>query len=251
MTSDVTLTGAAQGVANTQTQSIKLAEDFSQFLTLLTTQLQNQDPMNPMDSTEFTNQLVQFSQVEQAINTNQKLDDLLSLQLGSISSVALGYVGMDVTYTSAEMNWDGAKPVDIFYNLESGAKVAKANIYNEAGDLIRSMEAPKAAGPQQTTWDGKDDDGNVVPEGTYTLKIDAVDNDDKPITEIATAVSGNVRGIESQNGVIFLLIGQRAVALNTVIQAKTATAAPETPPTTPDDGTDTGETEEPDGEDSA
>ena len=110
MASDVTLTSTATSAAKTQAQSVKLAEDFTQFLTLLTTQLQNQDPLNPMDSTEFTNQLVQFSQVEQSINTNQKLDDLLALQLGGLSTVALGYVGMDVTYTSTEMNWDGAHP---------------------------------------------------------------------------------------------------------------------------------------------
>ncbi|AGH98455.1 flagellar hook assembly protein FlgD [Micavibrio aeruginosavorus] len=248
MTSDVTLTGTAQSAASTQTQSIKLAEDFSQFLTLLTTQLQNQDPLNPMDSTEFTNQLVQFSQVEQAINTNQKLDDLLSLQLGSISSVALGYVGMDVTYTSAEMNWDGAKPVDIFYNMESDASVAKINIYDEEGELVRSMEAPRTSGYHEVQWDGKDNSGQALPVGTYTVKVDAADLDGKPMEKITTAVSGNVRGIESQNGVIFLLVGERAVALGNVIQAKTA---PETTTPVPDTGTDTGDTETPDEEDTA
>ena len=107
MVSDVTVSGAVNNAQKTAQQAVGLAEDFDQFLILLTTQLQNQDPLNPMDSTEFTNQLVQFSQVEQAINQNQKLDDLVSLQLGSVSSVALGYVGLDVNYISSDMNFDG------------------------------------------------------------------------------------------------------------------------------------------------
>lgn len=228
MVSDVTTTGLANNAQKTANQTIKLAEDFTQFLTLLTTQLQNQDPLDPMDSTEFTNQLVQFSQVEQGINTNQKLDDMLALQLGSISTVALGYVGMDVTYTSAEMNWDGTKPITINYGLEKEAKVLKVNIYNEQGVLVRSMDAPKAPGAQKVSWDGKDNNGNVMAAGTYSLKVDAADTSDKPIAT-TTAVSGNVRGIESQNGVVMLLIGERAVSLNTVIQA----TEPKTPATTP------------------
>lgn len=230
MTADVTLTAAAQSAAKTQNQSVKLGQDFNQFLNLLTTQLMNQDPLNPMDSSEFTNQLVQFSQVEQSINTNQKLDDMLALQLGSLSTVALGYVGMDVTYTSTEMNWDGTRPIDINYALEKTASILKVNVYDEkTGTLIRSMDAPKAAGGQKAQWDGKDNSGNIVAPGTYNLKIEAADNDQKPIS-VSTAVSGNVRGIESQNGVIFLLVGERAIALNSVIQA--TNAPPKEPATT-------------------
>ncbi len=228
MTSDVTLSGTITKAQNTGQQSVKLAEDFSQFLTLLTTQLQNQDPLSPMDSTEFTNQLVQFSQVEQSINTNQKLDSLLSLQLASISSVALGYVGLDITYTSAEMNFDGTNDIDINYGLAEQASVAKVNIYAEDGTLVRSMDAPKSPGAQKVVWDGKDKNGNLMEPGTYSVKVDAANKDGKPIT-VSTAVSGNVRGIESQDGVIYLLVGERAIALSSVINAsvpeKTAEAA--------------------------
>ncbi len=226
MTSDITLTGAAQNAQKTQAQSVKLTKDFGDFLTLLTTQLKNQDPLAPMDSTEFTNQLVQFSQVEQSINTNQKLDDLLALQLGGLSNVALGYVGMDVTYTSAEMNFDGTRPVSINYGLEKNASILKVNVYNETGQLIRSFDGPKTTGAQTISWDGKNSSGTTLPAGTYSVKVDAADGQGTPMT-VKTAVSGNVRGIESQNGVVFLLIGDRAVALNTVIQATNP------PPSTP------------------
>jgi flagellar basal-body rod modification protein FlgD len=241
MASDVTLSAAATKAQGTQAQSIKLAEDFSQFLTLLTTQLQNQDPLNPMDSTEFTNQLVQFSQVEQSINTNQKLDSLLALQLGTISSTALGYVGMDITYTSAEMNWDNTGPVSIHYGLPEQASVAKVNIYGEDGKtVIRTLDAPKSPGAQKIEWDGKDNAGNVVEKGTYTIKLDAADKNGKPM-QVSTAVNGRVRGIETQDGVVYLLVGERAIALGSVINASVKDQAANTNTNTTNEENDTTE----------
>lgn len=225
----VTSTGAAKNAQNTVQNKITLAEDFSQFLTLLTTQLQNQDPLSPMDSTEFTNQLVQFSQVEQQINSNQKLDDLVALQLSSISSVALGYVGMDISYLSAEANYDGETPVTVNYSLSDAAIEAKINIYDAEGELVYSGAVPKEAGRHEFTWAGIETDGDAVGEGTYTVKIDAIDADDEPI-QTSTAVSGRVRGIETQNGVVMVLVGERAVPISTILQARVPDAAPATPP---------------------
>ncbi len=217
-TSAVTTSTVSNLSNKTTNAAASLSADFSQFLTLLTTQLQNQDPLSPMDSTEFTNQLVQFSQVEQQINSNQKLDSLLQLQLASISSVALGYVGMDVSYVSAEMNFDGEKPITINYALGDVATTSKINIYDEAGDLVYSANAPGASGTNTFTWDGKTTGGTPVEKGTYTVKIDAVDKDGKAIDN-STVVSGHVKGIESQNGVVYVLIGDRAVAISSIINA--------------------------------
>ncbi len=232
-----TTTGLANQANQTAQQRISLADDFSQFLTLLTTQLQNQDPLAPMDSTEFTNQLVQFSQVEQQINSNAKLDSLLQIQLASISSVALGYVGMDVSYLSAEMNYDGAQPVTVNYALGEGAAVAKMNVYNEKKELVYSIEAPKSVGQNKIVWDGTTSNGTKAEPGTYTVSLDAVNAAGKPI-ETSTVVSGRVHGIESQNGVVYLLVGERAVSLATVVNAKVPEATTPPPTTTTDDGTD-------------
>jgi len=225
--SPVTSTGLATDASKTNSSVTGLAEDFSQFLQLLTTQLQNQDPLSPMDSTEFTNQLVQFSQVEQAINSNQKLDSLLSLQLASISSVALGYVGMDISYISADLNFDGTKPVDINYALAKEAVTCKVNIYDEEGDLVYSGNAPKDVGTNKFTWTGKDSNGNAVEAGTYTVKVAALDKDNKEI-ENSTVVSGHVKGIETQNGIVYVLVGDRAVAISSIVNAteKPATTTP-------------------------
>lgn len=225
MASDVTLTGSITDAQKTQQSGFKLAEDFSQFLTLLTAQLQNQDPLNPMDSTEFTNQLVQFSQVEQSINANQKLDSLVNLQLASISSVALGYVGMNVMYRSADMNYDGTNSVKVNYALSQDAVSAKMNVFDEGGHLVYTADVPKTVGAHEMTWDGSNSNGGKAEPGTYTVHIDALDSNDKVI-DTSTVVSGHVRGIESQDGVIYLLIGERAVALGNVINA---TLPPEAP----------------------
>ncbi len=220
MASDVTVTGAVQDAQRTQAQSTKLAEDFDQFLILLTTQLQNQDPLDPMDSAEFTSQLVQFSQVEQAINQNQKLDDLVSLQLGSVSSVALGYVGLDVNYLSSDMDFSGEEPVKISYALGQDASETKINIFNEGGDLVFSTNGPNTAGSHEFIWDGENLGGGISEPGTYSISIDSLDSEGQGI-DTSTVVSGHVRGIESQNGIVFLLIGERAVPLGQVINATT------------------------------
>jgi len=223
MVDPVTTSGAANNAAKTGAATVKLAEDFQQFLTLLTTQLQNQDPLSPMDSTEFTNQLVQFTQVEQQINTNQKLDDMVAMQLASISSVALGYVGLDISYIGSEMNYDGATPVKITYALASEAITSKINVYNEEGDLVYSADAPKDTGMNEFTWNGKKTNGDAVEPGTYTVKIDAVDKEGAAI-ENSTVVTGHVDGIETQNGIVYVLVGERAVPISSIVNAKTPPA---------------------------
>lgn len=241
MVDAVTTSGAANNANKTNNALGQLSEDFSQFLTLLTTQLQNQDPMAPMDSTEFTNQLVQFSQVEQQINSNQKLDNLVALQLSSISTVALGYVGMDISYVSGEMNYDGKTPININYALASEAITSKVNVYDEEGKLVYSADAPKNVGTNTFTWGGIKTNGDPVEEGTYTVKIDAVDKEGKAI-ENSTVVSGRVRGIETQNGVVYVLVGDRAVAMSSIVNATQPAATP-APTTASNTNTNTTTTE--------
>lgn len=233
MTSDVTLSNAVTQAQQTQQQSVQLAEDFDDFLILLTTQLQNQDPLNPMDSKEFTDQIVQFTQVEQSINMNAKLDDLIGLQLSTVPSTALGYVGLDVSYVSSELNFDGQTPVTINYALADVALDAQINIRDEDGNVVFSSDAPKTAGKHEFKWDGSNNGGDTVDPGTYSVTIDALDSDDDPI-DTTTIVSGNVRGIETQNGIIFLLIGDRAVPVANVLNA----AIPETADTGTDESTE-------------
>ena len=206
-------------------QSNKLSEDFDDFLVLLTTQLQNQDPLSPMESSEFTNQLVSFSGVEQQINQNKKLDQLLSLQLASTSTVALGYVGMDVGYVGDLFYSNGTDARDINYALEADAVISNVHIKDaETGEVIRKLEGAKTAGNHKVTWDGLDDDGDPVKPGNYRVTVDALDSDEKAIA-VSTAVTGRVVGIETVNGVVQLLLeGDAIVPVNSVINAKQGSA---------------------------
>lgn len=243
-----TISGLTTDASKTASSKTGLATDFNQFLTLLTTQLQNQDPLNPMDSNEFTNQLVQFSQVEQQINSNQKLDSLLALQLSSSISASLGYVGLDINYISSELSYDGQSTDNtITYSLEKGASSAKMSIVNEDGETIYSNDQiGKVAGKNTFTWDGKDSSGQLAPKGTYTVKIDALDADNAAVKS-SIVVKGNVRGVETQDGTIYLLVGDRAVPVSNVLNAAqpatpTTTATTDTTSDTTDNSSDTPDT---------
>ncbi len=222
MTSEVNINTAVNQQRQTSATVASLAEDFTQFLTLLTTQLQNQDPLNPMDTSEFTNQLVQFSQVEQQINSNQKLDSLVQLGVSNAFGSALGYVGLDISYLSSEFNFNGETPVTIDYALSESARASRLFILDETGDVVYSEEAETGAGAHQFIWDGTSDGGFQLEPGTYQVRIDASDDDD--VVETSTVVSGRVDGVETQDGQIFMLVGERAVPLSNVLKAKQAPA---------------------------
>ena len=216
MVSHVSVNTALNQQAKTQIASDKLAEDFSQFLTLLTVQLQNQDPLSPMDTTEFTNQLVAFTGVEQQINTNQKLDSLVSLQLGNVMGSALGYVGLNASYISSEFYTDGESPVTINYALNDVSVDATIRIESETGDLIYEGPGETSAGSHEFIWDGLDQFGNPAPAGTYNVRVDALDINDEAVGS-TIVVEGRVRGVETQNGLVFLLIGERAVSVSNIL----------------------------------
>lgn len=225
----ITGTSASAAAQTTQAGQQELSSNFSQFLTLLTTQLQNQDPLNPMDSTQFTQQLVEYSQVEQQLDTNSKLDNLTSLSMNSTMSLALGYVGKDITYTSSDMNWDGSTPITVDYNLASTAASATMNITDSSGDVVYTAPVSGASGTTSTTWNGVESDGSTAPAGTYSVNIAALDSTGNAVTS-TTAVTGLVRGVESQDGTPTLLVGDRSVAISNVIDvadpgSSTATAS--------------------------
>lgn len=222
MTSDVTISSAIQQQNKTAAATGKLTEDFTQFLTLLTVQLQNQDPLSPMDTTEFTNQIVAFTGVEQQINTNQKLDALVAMGLTNAFTGALQYVGLDISYLSSEFNFDGEKPAEISYALDRQSAKTKINIYSESGALVYTADGSSNVGVNDFTWDGTMTNGGIAPPGTYEIKVDSLDSEGKGVSS-SIVVTGSVRGVETQNGTIFLLVGDRAVSVASVLNASKPT----------------------------
>lgn len=251
MVSDVTIQSALNQQQKTDTAKTGLAEDFAQFLTLLTVQLQNQDPLSPMDTTEFTNQLVAFTGVEQQINTNQKLDSLVAMNLGNSFSSALNYVGKQASYVSSEFYHDGSAPSTIKYALNDSAFEATIRVTDEAGNTVYEQDAQTDAGSHDFVWDGTTTAGAQAGAGTYNIRIDALDYDGNAVGN-STVVSGLISGIETQNGAIFAIVGDRAVSvgniLNVGVAANTDTTDSEEDTT---DNSDTGSNDNNDNNDNS
>lgn len=228
MASDVTINNALDFQQRTTNASNQLAEDFDDFLILLTTQLQNQDPLDPADSTEFTNQLVSFAGVEQQINANQRLESLVSLGLGTSFASSLNYVGKDVNYISSEAHFDGSNPITVDYTINGASADTTINIFSEDGDLVFTRPVSDDEIIESFEWDGRDTNGILQPEGTYSVRVDALDGQNNALTT-TTVVTGHVSGVETQNGTTFLLVGERAVSVGNVInvtEAKEVAPAP-------------------------
>jgi len=165
--------------------SQQIAGNFQTFLQLLTTQLQNQNPLDPLDTNQFTQQLVEFAGVEQQLNTNQSLQTLVSLQQTAQSTQALQFVGKTAvvkcntnTLTNSQATWD--------LNIPSNSTVT-LSIANSAGQTVFTGTYSVNAGNNQPfTWNGKGSDGTQWPDGQYTL------------TATATDASGNSVGVNTE-----------------------------------------------------
>ena len=182
-----------------------LADTFDTFLLLLTTQLQNQDPLEPMDSSQFTQQLAQFAGVEQSINTNSKLDQLVALQTTNQLNGAVGYIGKSVEVVTDQLLLkDGS--AKITYGLGDNAASNVINIINEAGVAVRTINGETAAGRHELTWDGRDSSGNQLPDGVYGFIVAAADSEDQPV-DVITASIGKVTGVEIVDNLVTLNIG--------------------------------------------
>ena len=164
--------GSGATVAKTDAKAV--AEDFDAFLQLLTTQLKNQNPLEPMDTNEFTNQLVQFSSVEQQIKSNENLEKLLALSTSNATSTVVGYIGKTVTASGASSYLkDGA--VEWTYKLAGAAPDTTISIRDAAGSVVFSEKLSLASGTGSYSWDGTMSNGATAPDGVYSITIDARD----------------------------------------------------------------------------
>ncbi len=197
------------------TNGVSLAETFDTFLTLLTTQLQHQDPLDPMDSNEFTSQLVEFTGVEQAITTNQKLDAMLALQTDTQLTDAVGFIGKTVDSDGIVlMLQDGESTIT--YDLGGNAAQANILIIDELGNTVRTISADTEVGHHEFVWDGLDDNGDSLDDGLYGFLVTAIDGNDEPVP-LVQGTSGKVTGVKLVNDAVTLEIGELEVALSDVL----------------------------------
>ena len=212
VTSSQTATDAATKADQSKT---KLSSDLNSFLTLLTSQLKNQDPLSPMDSTQFTNQLVQFSQVEQQININSNLSSLIGLTQQNIASNVVNYIGKTIEGPSNQAPLiDGNLRAS--YNLTAKAASANIAVKNADGDIVYSKAVDATQGVHEFTWDGKDANGIQQKDGTYALEVTALAADGSTV-DTSTTVFGKVTGVTSVNGTTTLLLGNIGIPVNSVL----------------------------------
>lgn len=192
----------------------QLSGNFDTFLQLLTTQLQHQDPTSPMNTNQFTQQLVEYSQVEQQISTNSHLKTLVSQGQNSASNSAVGYLGKTVTLTNGlgalsngSANWT--------YSLDSAATSNTLTVTDANGKVVYAGKGATSAGPHQFAWDGKDNAGNQLPDGAYTLTITPTASDGSTPSS-AVASSGKVTQVDLTGSTPQLMIDSTEFPLSDV-----------------------------------
>jgi flagellar basal-body rod modification protein FlgD len=185
---------AASAAATSALASSQIAGNFQSFLTLLTTQLQNQNPLDPLDTNQFTQQLVEFAGVQQQLNTNDSLATLVSLQQTAQSTQALSFVGKTAVVngstaplTDSQAGWELSVPTN---------STATVTITNSTGQTVYSGSYAMTAGNGQSfVWNGKGNDGTQYPDGSYTLTAVAKDASGNPVA-VTTQIEGEVTSID-------------------------------------------------------
>jgi flagellar basal-body rod modification protein FlgD len=211
-TSSTNTTSAATG---NSTIKGTIAQNFDTFLKLLTTQLKNQNPLEPLDTNQFTQQLVQFASVEQQINMNTQLTTLVSLQKATQTTQAMSFLGATATVDGATATLTGGKATWTF----SADKPATGtvNIKSTTGQTVYTGTFPLNAGAQAFAWDGRGNNGVMNPNGAYTLSITAKDASGSTIA-VSSEVRGTVDSVDLTQNPPVLTIGGQAFTLDKIKQ---------------------------------
>jgi len=195
----------------------KLAKDMDTFLNLLTAQLKAQDPLSPMDSTEFTNQLVLFAQVEQQIEQNENLQAVLASNVKTQQTMAIEYLGSYVEVETDKVMLQDGQAV-FTYGLSTEAHKVTVNVKDEDGDIVRTFTGNPTQGLHKVVWDGTDDDGVAVDDGVYFLEVTASEREDaEEDVETWTTSLGKVTGVASDDDATYLAMTDLSVNIDKVL----------------------------------
>jgi len=210
--------GSSSSSSSTVIDRTTIANNFDTFLQLLTTQLKNQNPLDPMDTNQFTQQLVEFSGVEQQLKTNDFLSSLVQANANTTNSNAVGYIGKTVTASGVRSELVNNK-AQWNFTVADAANVT-VNIKDANGNTVYTEQGAMQAGSGTFTWDGKDNQGNTKPAGTYTISMQAVTGEGKSIN-VSTETTGTVTGVDFTGSEPVLLVGNTRVNLSGVTSVRT------------------------------
>ena len=217
----------ASSVRNEKTSSSSGTEELGmdEFLKLFIAQIQHQDPLSPLESAEFTAQLAQFTSVEQLYGMNARLADIEEALNGqSEQRDDLGYIGKTVKADDNTMRVDNGTVQSGSYTID-GKGYVNIDVYDSQGQIVRTFyEGLEDKGEHDVNWDGRDDTGEFVGDGTYTFEITARDENGYYIPS-NTYISGEVTGITYQNGQSHLMIGDKIISnSNNIMEVSQTTA---------------------------
>jgi flagellar basal-body rod modification protein FlgD len=192
------------------------------FLKLLVTQLQNQDPLNPADSTEFISQLAQFSSLEQlsSVNDNLKIVQLFDQSINN--SQAVNFVGKTIKASGSMFELESGETHEIQYQLEEDADAVYVSIVNASGEIVRKIEMDDmSAGDQSVVWDGKDENGNAASAGTYSFSVQAQNSDGEAMAT-AAYIKETVTGVSYHDGSTYLLAKDIEIPYSAILEVTEA-----------------------------
>jgi flagellar basal-body rod modification protein FlgD len=206
-----TSSGAAGTAASQQ-----IAGNFDMFLQLLTTQLQNQDPLDPLDTNQFTEQLVEFASVEQQVDMNTNLQTLISMQQTTEATSALQLVGATVTVAGNTATLSNATNNPAAWSVSTSTPAtANVTISSAAGTTAFTGTLALNAGTQSFSWSGQGNNGQTWPDGTYTLSINATGANGQAVT-VSTQTQGTVSGVNLSSNPPTLTVGGQNVQISQI-----------------------------------
>jgi flagellar basal-body rod modification protein FlgD len=210
----MSVTGVSSSTSSsTATSRAGLADNFDTFLQLLTTQLKHQNPLDPLDTNAFTQQLVQFSSVEQQLKTNDYLAALVGSGSNNANTNAVNYIGKTVTSAGTRSQLINGKASWTF-SVPDAANIT-VNIKNADGNVVYSEAGNLAAGTGQFNWDGTTTTGGKAPDGTYSISVTGLNADGKNVT-VSTQMNGTVSGVDFTGSEPVLLVGTSRINLSDV-----------------------------------
>ncbi len=209
---------ALSNLGRSSTGRESIAENFDTFLTLLTTQLKHQSPLDPIDTNQFTQQLVQFTEVEQSVKQNSSLEKLIQLSAANTITNVIGFLGGEVTLSGTTTELSGGS-ANWNYEIEGGADNATFTVLDSNGVPVFSTSGPAPAGKNKFFWNGQTTTGSPAPDGDYTLSISAVDSSGTAL-KVTTEIVGIVDGVNFSGDEPVLLVGNREVKLEDIESVK-------------------------------
>src|SRR5580704_4213615 len=195
------------------TSAASVAQNYTTFLKMLTTQLRNQDPLNPVDTNQFTQELVMFSQVEQQLQTNSQIGTLISVEQANQATAALSFVGKMVTFNTPTAQLTNGQAT---WNVVSGSPAtANVAIQNANGQTVYSGTVPLNAGSNPFAWNGQSNNGTQLPDGAYTLSVTATNANGQTVP-VTTQASGTVSAVDVTKTPPELTVGNQNYKLSQI-----------------------------------